>query len=114
MHLGMAQYPPDVPLTLSPPVQGSPDTAHATLGGAYLEAGRLDESIASNRAAMKLSPEYVARHAQIGDAFLLKGDYEAALSEYKSEPMESLRLAGLAFPTTPWDKFRQPMPHFPS
>jgi hypothetical protein len=35
-------------------------------------------------------------HLRIADALLLKGDYEAALTEYKKEPREPLRLAGLA------------------
>ena len=54
---------------------------HASLGFAYLDAGRLDEAIASIRIALQLNPERICAHSRIGIALLLKGDLEAALAE---------------------------------
>jgi TolB-like protein len=69
---------------------------HRNLGVAFLYAGRLDDAIASSRAALKLSPEMAGAHGQIGVSFLLKGDHEAAIKAFQSEPGEALRLAGQA------------------
>jgi TolB-like protein/Flp pilus assembly protein TadD len=69
---------------------------HYMLGTAYIDAGRLDDAIGSFRAALKLAPNALGLHAGIGDALLLKRQYEAAMSEYRSEPNEPEQLAGLA------------------
>lgn len=69
---------------------------HDTLGGAYLDAGRLDDALGSYRALSKLTPDALGLHASIADVLLLKGQYEAALAEYRNEPSEPDRLAGLA------------------
>ena len=69
---------------------------HSYLGNVYLNAGRLDESIGSSRAALRLSPAMIHVHGLIGDALFLKGDYKAALTEYENEPIEAGRLAGLS------------------
>jgi TolB-like protein/Tfp pilus assembly protein PilF len=69
---------------------------HRDLAFNYLYAGRLDDAIASYRAVLRLAPSAHTVHASIGDVLLLKGQYEAALAEYKDEPFEPARLGGLA------------------
>ncbi len=69
---------------------------HFYLGRAYLQAGRLEDAIASFRAALQLDPAQLFPRSFVGDALLLSGDPEAALSEYQKVPVEDLRLAGLA------------------
>lgn len=70
--------------------------AHSTLGWFHLRAGRLDEAIASFRANLKLSPDTIETHYNIGVAMLLKGDKKAALAAMQEEPEEGWRLTGLA------------------
>ena len=70
--------------------------SQASLSYSYLIAGRLDEAIASARAALKLSPELLGGHSLIGEALLLKGDYAGALNEFAKEQDEAFRLSGLA------------------
>jgi tetratricopeptide (TPR) repeat protein len=43
-----------------------------------------------------LVPDAKGPHSGVADALLLKGQFEAALAEYRNEPSEPLRLAGLA------------------
>ena len=86
----------------------------ATLGWFYLRAGRLDEAIASSRASLKLSPDNIGTHYDIGVAMLRKGDNKAALAAMQEEPEEGWRLTGLAWPTTRWGKRRHPMRRSPS
>jgi len=69
--------------------------AHATLGVYYLFAGRLDESIASSRTALALSPGRANATMLIGWALLEKGEPEAALAAIQEEPSEAWRVAGL-------------------
>jgi len=69
---------------------------YSQLGIAYLQAGRLDESIAANRTALDMEPGQMITHYIIGSALLLKGDAQAALSEMQKEPFEAFRLFGLA------------------
>ena len=71
-------------------------SAHGGLGAEYFEAGRFDDSVASLRIALKLSPAKLSTHALMGDALLYKGDYQAALDAYGNEPSEPERLAGQA------------------
>jgi adenylate cyclase len=70
--------------------------AHEALAWSYGMSGRLDESIASARAALTLSPHMIEAHYDIGAALLLKGDREGALTEMQAEPEEGWRLTGLA------------------
>lgn len=79
-------------LSRDPMVSGN----HTRLGHSYLDTGRLDGAIASFRAALTLAPDSEDVHAAIADALLLKGEYEAAIAEYKKERVEPKRLAGLA------------------
>jgi TolB-like protein/cytochrome c-type biogenesis protein CcmH/NrfG len=68
----------------------------ASLGGAYLRAGRTDEGIAAFRTALRLSPARIQSHYSIATALLQKGDARAALDEIQAEPNEPWRLDGLA------------------
>ncbi len=70
--------------------------AHAQLAWSYGMGGRFDESIASARAALTLSPDMIEAHYDIGAALLLQGDYEGALTEMQAEPEDGWRLTGLA------------------
>jgi len=69
---------------------------HALLGNAYLDAGRLDDAMGSYRAALNLAPDGHGQHADIARVLLLKGQYEAAIVEFKKEVLEPVRLGGLA------------------
>ena len=69
---------------------------HAFLGVSYLFARRLDESIASSRTALTLSPGLSWAHYNIGAALLEKGEPEAALAAVQQASSSSLRLIGLA------------------
>jgi tetratricopeptide (TPR) repeat protein len=70
--------------------------AHATLGGAYIRAGRYDEGIESLRTSLRLAPSRGLAHYTIALAFLRKGDPAGALAEMQLEPSETWRLDGLA------------------
>ncbi len=69
---------------------------HEQLATSYVYTGRLDEAIAAYRTGLKLVPGSGAEHSQIGETLLLKGDENAALAEFKQEPVESFRLVGLS------------------
>jgi len=69
---------------------------HGLLGWYYLRAGRLDEAIASSRASLKLTPNAISTHFDIGVAMLHKGDRKAALAVMQQEPSKIWRQAGLA------------------
>ncbi len=66
------------------------------LGWTYLRAGRPDEAIASFRTALSLSPGRMIAQYAIGQALLLKGEPEAALTAMQQESDEVRRLLGLA------------------
>ncbi len=68
---------------------------HAGLGLYYLWAGRLEESIATTRTALSLSPRNNWLQYIIGEALLLKGEYEAALQEMQRESAEDWRMIGM-------------------
>jgi TolB-like protein/Tfp pilus assembly protein PilF len=70
-------------------------TVFCNLGLSYLCARRLDESIASFRTALSLSPSSIVAHSGIGLAMLLKGEVKGVIEEVKQEPSEVLRLRGL-------------------
>jgi TolB-like protein/Tfp pilus assembly protein PilF len=69
---------------------------HFYLGWFYSRAGRLDEAITSIRTGLKLSPDSIETHYDIGAAMVRKGDNEAALAAMLEEPEEGWRLTGLA------------------
>jgi TolB-like protein len=59
---------------------------HGNLGQVYLNAGRLDESIATSRTALSLSRDYAGAQYNIGVALLLKNDPAAALAAMQQDP----------------------------
>lgn len=71
-----------------------PVNANARLGlaGSFTLTGRLDESIASARTALILSPNASFAHFVIGDALFQSGNLEAALAEAEQELLEMHRL----------------------
>ena len=68
---------------------------HLYLGWWYIFAGRLDEGIASEQTALRLSPGNSLAHFAIGIALLQKDEPDAALVAMKLEPLEHMRLNGL-------------------
>ena len=70
--------------------------AHQGLGIAYLSVSRWDDAIASLQTALRLSPERIGAHYQIGRALLGKGELEAALEEFTREGDEEYRVKGTA------------------
>jgi TolB-like protein/cytochrome c-type biogenesis protein CcmH/NrfG len=71
-------------------------TGYFRLGWIYRFAGRLDDTVASFRTLLTLSPGFVSGQYQIGLALLLKGDPQAALEAMEMESSEHYRLRGLA------------------
>jgi adenylate cyclase len=70
-------------------------SGHNNLGADYFYAGRLDEAIASWRAAQRLAPGRIGLHSNIGEALMLKGQPDVALAEIQQESNEEWRLADL-------------------
>jgi len=69
--------------------------AHTDLANSYAVAGQLDESIASMRTALSLSPGSSWNHYSIGVLLLLKGEPVEALQEIERESAEVWRMIGL-------------------
>ena len=69
---------------------------HFDLGLAYRYSGRLNEAIAELRTVLKLQPDYVYARTAIGEALLMQGETNAALTEILQEADENSRLYGLA------------------
>jgi TolB-like protein/Flp pilus assembly protein TadD len=70
--------------------------AYDNLGLAYRYAGQLDKSIAAYRTLLSLSPDAGWQRTALGFVLLQKGDANAALEEFRKEPVECFRLNGLA------------------
>ncbi|MDB6114795.1 MAG: hypothetical protein JWQ62_1740 [Lacunisphaera sp.] len=70
--------------------------AHATLGGAYIRAGRYDEGMASMETALRLAPGRSLGYYSIAMTLVQKGDPKAALVTIQKEPAGSWRTDGLA------------------
>lgn len=68
---------------------------HANLGASYLLVGRWQESIASSRTTLRLSPEYVGAHYYVGLGLLFDGDAAGALLEIERESSPIYRQTGL-------------------
>jgi len=66
------------------------------LSFAYLKAEEADKAIATIQTLLMLAPEYSGARHNLGTAFLLKGNFEAAMQEIRKEPSELWRLIGLA------------------
>jgi len=70
---------------------------HGRLAITYFTAGRLDESIASMRTSLRLSPGRIAGYYWIGLALFMKGDTEAALASFAQEEADpEYRVKGMA------------------
>jgi tetratricopeptide (TPR) repeat protein len=70
--------------------------AHDNLGISYAQAGRFDDAIRSFRTALRLSPDALSTHHNIGMVLLFQGKGEAALEEFSLEPDEEYRVKGTA------------------
>jgi serine/threonine protein kinase/Tfp pilus assembly protein PilF len=70
--------------------------AHTLLGHSYLYAGRWEEAAASYRAALRLSPNDIGSHHNLGLALLFKGEPQAALEEFLLEEDEEWLVKGQA------------------
>jgi tetratricopeptide (TPR) repeat protein len=60
-------------------------SAHALLGTVYLNAGRIDDSIASLRETLRQSPGFVTANVGLADALVAKGDPQGALVAVQQE-----------------------------
>jgi tetratricopeptide (TPR) repeat protein len=69
---------------------------HNNMGNAYRWAGRWDDAIASYKAGLGLSPNYIGAQTGIGQALLGKGESEAALEAILLESSTPWRLIGSA------------------
>ena len=58
-------------------------------------ARHFDDSIATNRTLLGLSPQNGVAHYNIGVALLFKGDGAGALAEFRKEPSDAWRMIGL-------------------
>ena len=70
--------------------------SHLGLASTYLDAGRLDDALASVRVGLTLRPGNIGAQGKLGMALLLKGDGQAALEAIEQETHEVSRLANLA------------------
>ena len=69
---------------------------HYNLGFSYLFAGRWDDTVAACQTALRLSPDMIGAHYQIGTALLLKGEAGPALKAFSKEEDEEYRVKGEA------------------
>ena len=66
------------------------------LGMTYRGSGRLDDSEASYRKMLSLSPQYRTGHFRLWHTLFLKGEFDAALAELEQETSASHKTTGLA------------------
>jgi tetratricopeptide (TPR) repeat protein len=57
---------------------------HSNLGNAFKDKGRLEEAIASYRAALELKPDYAEAHNNLGLALRDQGDLDEAAASYRA------------------------------
>ncbi len=69
-------------------------TGHFNLAGSYLFARRFTDAIASYETALKLSPNRIGAHYQLGLARLLAGQPAEALESMQRESLDVLQLLG--------------------
>lgn len=67
---------------------------HFNLGGSYLFAGRYGDAAEAYRTALRLSPNRIGGHYQLGIVRLLDGEPAEALASMEAERLEVLRLLG--------------------
>jgi TolB-like protein/cytochrome c-type biogenesis protein CcmH/NrfG len=70
--------------------------AWENLGFSYMMSGRYADSIAAFRRSLDLEPEAVFTHEQLGEAMILSGDLDGALTEMQREPNDIMRPLGLS------------------
>jgi TolB-like protein/Flp pilus assembly protein TadD len=70
-------------------------TSFSNMGFHQRMAGRLDAAIVSFHTVLSLAPGRGGAHAQLGNALLLKGDAQGALSEIEQETSENWKMIGL-------------------
>jgi protein O-mannosyl-transferase len=58
--------------------------AHATLGLALMDQGKLDQAVAQYEAALQISPDYSLAHNNLGVAFARLGRFDEAMAHYES------------------------------
>jgi len=66
------------------------------LGDKLKFARQYDESAKVFRKLLAINPDWIAIHADIGEALLLAGNYQEALAEFDAEPMDAWRYFGRA------------------
>jgi len=71
-------------------------SSHGRLAYDLARSARLDEAIAAYRTALRLAPQRIGTHYNIGEILLRQGKAEAALDEMRQEPAENYRLPGIA------------------
>jgi len=76
------------------PVNGD---AWSDLGFGYTLFGRYADGIAAFRKSLELAPDAVFTHEVLGEAMLLSGDHDGALTEMQREPHDTMRSLGLSF-----------------
>ena len=69
---------------------------YSTLGYAYSNLGRYDESAAIMRKRIEIAPESFGSYAYLANSYLFRGQYEEALAFYEQERLGGFKYAGLA------------------
>jgi serine/threonine-protein kinase len=71
--------------------------AHRSLGfEIYLRSGRFAEAEQSFRRALQITPEWGSGHYFLGEALMLQGHHDAALTEFNRETLDDGQLEGSA------------------
>src|SRR5262249_50812787 len=70
--------------------------ANASLGAAYLRAGRTEEGMAYLRTSLRLAPNRGLAHYTMAITLLRLGDLQGAMAEVQLETSENWRMDGLA------------------
>jgi len=76
------------------PVNGD---AWSDLGFTYMLFGRYADSISAIRRSLELAPDAVFTHEILGEALLLSGDLDGALTQMQREPHDVMKRLGLSF-----------------
>jgi tetratricopeptide (TPR) repeat protein len=71
-------------------------TTHKNLGRHCYYAGDLDQAAPAIARMLEISPNCGLGHYLLGYVFLMQGKQDAALGEFRQEPLEKFRLLGLA------------------
>jgi tetratricopeptide (TPR) repeat protein len=71
--------------------------AHYDLGWVYAELGRYQDAIESYKQAIRIKPDDADAHSNLGFAYLMNGDKDLALKEYKILKILDAELANKLF-----------------